>query len=71
MANTINVNVNKSDGWKAVKTSPSAGVFSCGSSYEFCQLDTPPADDFVGHRVTNALLVNYTLTTETHRQESE
>lgn len=65
MADTINVKVVKDDGWKAVKVGPSTGVFSCGTSYQFCQSATPPTVDFIGHRVGNADMIAYSVNTET------
>lgn len=65
MANTTNVTVNAEDGWTEIASPPAkSGVFSCGSSYQFCLSDNAPDDNFIGHRISHSNLMQYDITTE-------
>lgn len=59
MANTENFTIDKSEGWKLIKTGPSKGVMSAGIDYSFCESDTPPSETLRGHNITEPQLINY------------
>lgn len=61
MADTVNIPVNKDDGWTEI-VATGEGFFSASQSCQYCLADVAPTDDFYGHRLTTAETKRHVLT---------
>ena len=61
MASTTNTQINKVDKWVEFAAT-GAGFFSASKPCEYCLAAALPADEFIGHRLSNSETKRYSLT---------
>lgn len=60
MADTLNISINKTEGWTKLASS-GVGFFSASKYCQYCLAQSTPDEHFYGHRLGTSDNINFTL----------